>query len=829
MIKELFSIKQKLEQAKNEKTLSHYIPFSSLVAPGIVITREGDLVATWKVEGVLFETATAQQLNVDANSLNAALRILPGSNYAVMIHRTRRVTTDVLSVPQHCAFTRMLCEHYNDSQQRQPMIISGLYVSIIYKTPYRVGKLEQSVEQSKLVLAKRVEEFTTACSLFESALSRFSPRRLAEATVNGVTYSHQLSFYNYLITGIVQPISLPEGPIYKKLGNADIFVRGNVIEIQTSDPEPTYVQMVEIKDFSNYTRPGIFDSLYIPRDVPPYEFIEAQTFCPMEKGKAKSVLTLQRKRLAGSKDESVSQIAALDVAIDDLINDKFVLGEYSYALAVFGRSLDEVQANSGDAMTKLNEEGYTCVTGNLAAAPGLLSMLPGNFMWRPRVAQLSSLNFVHEAPLHSFPHGKREHNPWGEAVTMLRSISDEPFYFNFHATKTNEMSEGKTALGHTLVLGQSGAGKTVTVNFLLAQALKYLDRGRLSIIFFDKDQGAMPFIRACKGTYLSLKTGAPTGFNPFQMPNTAENRAFLTSLLKLLIEGDGRKISAYDVEQLSRAVSTVMNFPIEMRSINLISQNLNEGDTKEERENSLCTYLQRWSDGGDLSWVFNNPKDELNLDESPCIGIDGTDLLKDQDVLGPISFYLLHRVRAIADGRMIIQVMDEFWQWLQAPVFGNFAKDLLKTGRKNNIVCLFATQSPSDVIQSEIARAIIEQCPTQILLPNNNADESEYSEYLKTTPAEFANIRELSPNSRCFIVKQGSTSVMCRLNLAGFDDELDILSGTAENVNLINRLMSNLGSEDPDVWLEPFFQIKRQQRQEARKAKRAAQQAQKAG
>src|SRR3546814_3747171 len=130
--------------------------------------------------------------------------------------------------------------------------------------------------------------------------------------------------------------------------------------------------------------------------------------------------------------------------------------------------------------------------------------------------QITSYNFSAFSPFHTFPAGHEDGNHWGPAVALLKTSARSPYYFNFHSAD----------LGHSMVIGPSGGGKTVLVNFLMAQLEKFNARH----IFIDKDQGAEIFVRASGGTYLELRNGEPTGFAPLKaLDNTASNRAFLGS------------------------------------------------------------------------------------------------------------------------------------------------------------------------------------------------------------------------------------------------------------------------------------------------------------
>ncbi|MCJ7453327.1 MAG: VirB4 family type IV secretion/conjugal transfer ATPase, partial [Steroidobacteraceae bacterium] len=124
--------------------------------------------------------------------------------------------------------------------------------------------------------------------------------------------------------------------------------------------------------------------------------------------------------------------------------------------------------------------------------------------------------------------------------------------------------------------------------------------------------------------------------------------------------------------------------------------------------------------------------------------------------------------------------------------------------RKLNAVAAFATQSPSDVLMSPIARTLVEQTPTKVFFPNVEAQRLEYVDGFGLSEREYELVgRELTPGSRRFLLKQGFQGVVCELDLKGFDFELDVISGRAESVQLVERLIGDLG-EEPEDWLPAF-------------------------
>ena len=218
--------------------------------------------------------------------------------------------------------------------------------------------------------------------------------------------------------------------------------------------------------------------------------------------------------------------------------------------------------------------------------------------------------------------------------------------------------------------------------------------------------------------------------------------------------------------------------------------------------------LERWQRGGPLGWVLDNDEDALSL-EARFAGFDITQVLDHDEVRTPAMLYLFHRIAERIDGRRLVLDIDEFWKVLGDPAFTDLAQDGLKTWRKQNAFMVFGTQSPADVLRSPIAHAILEQCATQIFLPNAHGQARDYVDGFGLTQEEFRLVREeLTPESHRFLVKQGHDSVVVELDLGGMDDALAILSGRASTVALLDRIRAEVG-DDYAHWRAPFHAQRR--------------------
>jgi type IV secretion system protein VirB4 len=91
-------------------------------------------------------------------------------------------------------------------------------------------------------------------------------------------------------------------------------------------------------------------------------------------------------------------------------------------------------------------------------------------------------------------------------------------------------------------------------------------------------------------------------------------------------------------------------------------------------------------------------------------------------------------------------------------------------------------------------------------MPNPRAAEEDYRDGLKLTGPEFRMVREdLAVGGRGrFLVKQGTASVACDLDLSGLDELVAVLSGRATTVALMERLRIAHGPA-PEAWLPAFL------------------------
>jgi type IV secretion system protein VirB4 len=428
------------------------------------------------------------------------------------------------------------------------------------------------------------------------------------------------------------------------------------------------------------------------------------------------------------------------------------------------------------------------------------AQLPGNAALRPRVAAINSRNFAAFAPYHNFPRGRKENNHWGPALTMFKTSAGSPYYFSYHASDPYDPDGGsKKDVGHALILGPSGTGKTALSCFTQTM----LEKFDCTRVCFTKDYDAQLCIQANGGIFFPIKQGIPTGFNPFAVDPTPENRTFVYGLLREMLKMPGREFSPTEEEELSRSLGILWNMPQEVRRLARLKDSL-----RVTQEDGLHKRLRKWVESGEYAWVFDNLQDGMQdiFTTHKYIGFDVTSFLDIPTIRTPINMYLFNWVNRLTDGRRFALYISEFWKILDDPAMEYFAKDQLKTQRKKNAFTVLDSQSPSDVFNSSASRTLIEQTPTKFLLPNPDANKEEYIDGLNCSEREVRIIKEeMEPGSRQFLIKQGRQSVVCELNLKGMYYYLHILSSRTQNIEIAAALQAQFGIE-PGQWLPVFRQ-----------------------
>jgi type IV secretion system protein VirB4 len=528
-------------------------------------------------------------------------------------------------------------------------------------------------------------------------------------------------------------------------------------------------------------------------------------------------MRMKASRMENAGDAAQSQIDEIPEVADDLESRRAVMGSHHYNVLVKSRTLDNLVREVADVRRVLIDAGIRPAREDLALEAAYWAQLPANFAMRPRLSPINSRNLCGFHPLHNFPTGRRTGNHWGDALTMLMTAAGTPHYFSLHASdRQSANGGGKKDVGHTILFGPNGSGKTATACFLLSMMQKF----GVTSVLFSRDRDTEIVVRRLGGKVYALRLNERTGLAPFALdPEDPANVRHLQLLVRKLmsrtvvtetgLEVDTKPLTVQEEKDVDKAIAQVLEMAPKARRLGRVLDFLPKGDLY-DRLGRWCHAREKGREDGPLAWVFDNvsPTIANGLGTARTTVFDTTAFLDDAELRTPITLHLFHLTGRLIDGSRLAVFFSEFWKSMGDKHFAAFIKDLLKTLRKKNGLVVLDSQSPSDALRHPMARTLIEQVATLILFPNPGADITEHMEGLGLSNREFSLIKtDLPEGSGMFLLKQGRNSVVVKLPLEGMDEDLAVLSARTSNLELMDRLIVQYG-EDPEGWA-PHFNAER--------------------
>ena len=780
--------------ASAEVSMAHFIPYRCHWNNNTLLTYKDELVRIVKIKGFAFETADDEEVDLKKNSRNNLLKAMSSGNFSLYFHTIRRKEKGFPDGDMPDNFSQKVNDEWGARHSDDKSFINEHYLTIIRGSEKSsIAAIENAIKslQHKTDKSSWEEDMRAAYEEIEemtervlNGFSNYGSELLGLVENEQGVFSEILEFLSRITNcGHSQQMRPPIGPISHYIPLSRLYFGKKSIEIH-NPTNVKYAGIVSVKEYRPSTHAGALDSFM----QLPFELIVSQSFSFIDRMIAISSMQLQQRRLIQSEDVATSQINEIDEALDSAMSGAFAFGMHHLTVMCIEDDPKLLETALSQAVVEFSNVGITGVREKINLEPAFWAQLPGNAEYMARRCIVNTLNLAGFASFHNYPSGKRKNNHWGDAVTVLNTVSGTPFFFSFHVRD----------VGHTMIIGPTGAGKTVLLNFLCAQSQKF--QGRM--FFFDKDRGAEIFVRSIRGRYMVPDVAKKSGFNPFQLEDSAANRSFLVEFLKALVSEGDKLIPAEEVDRINEAVEGNYKLPKNQRRLRNIAPFMGLGGP-----GSLAGRLEMWHSEGSHARLFDNANDLINFGSARVFGIEMANILQDKNSIGPVLLYLFHRIQESLDGSPTMIILDEAWALIDNPVFAPKIRDWLKVLRKLNTFVVFATQSVEDAANSKISDTLIQQSATQIFLPNIKATDI-YRSVFMLSQREFNIVKTTDPSSRFFLVKQDNDGVVARVDLGGMEDVIRVLSGRAETVLLLDEIIKEVG-DDPDDWLPLFYERSR--------------------
>jgi len=351
---------------------------------------------------------------------------------------------------------------------------------------------------------------------------------------------------------------------------------------------------------------------------------------------------------------------------------------------------------------------FTCMAEGLNAIEAWLGFLPGHVYANVRQPPVSTLNLAHMIPLSAVWAGPiRDEHFKAPPLFFGKTEGSTPFRFSLHVGD----------VGHTLIVGPTGTGKSVLLALMALQFRRYRHN---QIFAFDFGGSIRAAALAMGGDWhdlggnLSNNAEGLVSLQPLAWIDDDAERAWAAEWIAALLAKEGITIGPAERDHIWSALTSLASSPENERTLTGLAVLL--------QSNALKQALQPYCVGGPFGRLLDAEAEHLGLASVQAFETEG---LVGGGAAAAVLTYLFHRIEHRLDGRPTLLIIDEGWLVLDDQAFAQQLREWLKTLRKKNASVVFATQSLSDIDGSNIAPAIVESCPTRIFLPNERAIEPQ--------------------------------------------------------------------------------------------------------
>lgn len=777
------SIANALVMAKKDfadEALSRHLPFATIISDSVIMLRDGDLMASLIVEGVNADTTDSSDLKIMAQTLKNMIGQL-GEGFGWYINKITRPAGDELHDIGGNGFAAEVDRRWKSYLSSRGLLRRALVVSLIIRPtigrriPF-LGRAMRLAFQEDLESRKaRLEE---GMEFLKGALRAAHARRL---TIETGEWLGLLAATIGQETGHIQKLDTQFIASY--LTDFDILFKEKEYEIETQRGR-RHGAVISLKTYPVSTWPTMLDALDLP-----FEISIASSFTPIRNNVIEERIRRVARQMRATEDAAITLQEGLVEAADNVASGFQTFGDHSMSITVTTDSSEELEEAIAEVRRVGQQVGAVMVreTGTRARA-AFFAQAPGNFAYRARRAPISADNFCELTALHACAPGLAGDDvPWGTPITILPTTRASGYRFNFHR---RGKSDAEPSAGHSIILGNTGSGKTFLASFLMAQSRRANPR----IIVFDKDRGLEMAVRALGGRYSAVRIGQPTGFNPLRTETDARGEAWLIDWLTAQLEKRG-DLSTPQAISIQDAVRQIANAPENLRTFDHLPQLF--GATEDKLD--LRARSEEWSSSGRYGWLFTDAlgdTEAINLDEN-LVGIDMSEILDLETERSALLGYLFRRIeRIVEDGQPTMIVIDEAWKLLDDEYFVKKLQDWLVTMRKKNVAVIMLTQTPRQFEDSRVGQILVEMSTTHILFPNPRAKPEDYKLLrLNEKEGEFLTETLLE---RLALVRSGDTSVVVDVNMAALGMAVTVLGGGNTGVEAAPENWR----QNPEFWKE---------------------------
>ena len=715
----------------------------ALISDHMLLTKSGDLAVVLKMEPRDYECLDAGELAEVPRRFEAALRSFDPL-FRVYQYTFKRSGA---SVPQPTHLSDAVVEQalgdrarYLDSKAAD-LYTTDSYIVVIYegsrysqvgvdhlqmalRDPIATLKAFFSVDKTTLLIDEAV---TRGMGVLSNKVNSFVVQLRDAVNLEIATKDEAFHFYRRLLN--FNPDKADSVHLHHDCF-VDYFVCDSGLECYRDHLrlDEYFVKILTLKDPPPKTHPNMLRAL----QELPSQYIIATEFVPVDNLAMRSLIKRNQRHAFNSKtsllsnlnlqgdssvpadqlvDESaVAQVGELNQCLTALEMEGTTFGQFTLTVILYDKDLKRLEKSVAEAFKCVAGHGATLYQESYNLLNAFMAALPANSRYNLRSVYLPTACFADLSLLFA-PHPGEpiDAHLGAQCLAVLETRQKSLYRLNFHYKD----------LVHGLILGMSGSGKSFLINFLLTAAQQYAPR----TVIFDLGGSYEMLTKLFGGSYMPIaRKDRPFTINPFSLEPTPDNRQFLFSFVKVLIESSGGyTMTDHDERELFTQIGSLYMIEASQRRLMTLVHILPK---------HLEQYLRRWIEGGQYGDVFDSAKDTLTFARFQTFDFSGMD--EYPQILEPLLFYILHRATTTisdpADFKTFkLCMIDEAWRFLRNNTVKQYIVEGMKTWRKCNAAMFLATQSAVDLAENGMLQAVADNCATLLFLANPRLDRNQFA------------------------------------------------------------------------------------------------------
>ena len=717
---------------KKQHRLSDQMPFGRMTAievagerVAVVINKDGSLMATWQFRGPDLDSSVEEELAVITNRLQGAMASLK-TNYVLWFESQR---TPSLGYETTSHFPDSVTRGM-DAERAQLYASGRYYESHFYATLQYLPPKDRQEKMKELLVEGREKKLTKAEDVLEAfgeqIYKLFVMFQNLRMEAHFLEENAMLTYLHSTVSGRPRPLKYPGSRFLFDKYLYDTPLYGGL------EPQLGHQHMRVIAPIS-YARDTVFGGFdALSRLDFPYRWM-TRVYC-MSKNDVLSELDMERRQWKGKlqslsstladaairegaqntenlNEVAVDRVAEVRDAIHAVEADHISFVYYSTAVIVLDEDREAVEEKAKIVRQLFIEHGMKAKIEDFNAVDTWMGCVPGLIGHNIRRPLISTGNLVHMMPLTAAWAGE-EWNQHLDGPPLLYAQTDgsSSYRLNLHIGE----------IGHSLMIGPTGAGKSVHLNCIEAAFRKYQNA---RVIIFDKGASSKVLTLGVGGKFYDIGKAGEMAFQPLAGIDREDERQWAQEWLADYLREEGIEVTPEYKSILRDSLATVAGMEQRFRTMTTFISFLQSAKLKE------AFYPMALADGsgnkGEYGEIFDSDVDRLSIGAWQSFEMET--LMNSKRIVGTTLMYIFHRienvvkdVRASEAGPTLI-VLDECWVFFENPMFADKIKEWLKTLRKYNTAVLFATQSLDDIAKSPILDTVLSSCLSRIFLPDKLA------------------------------------------------------------------------------------------------------------